>query len=487
MTSDDQNRLERVAVRMGRRRFMVLGGAGVAAAVLAACGSDSGGSSDTTAAPGTTAAAPGTTAAAPGTTAAAPGTTTGGGTGGVQTGGGGGDGEIKIGFVTPATGALAAFGGADEYITKGIEDYVKDGLMVGGKSYKVTILREDSESQPNTAGDKAAKLINEDAVDLMLVGDTPETTNPVASQCEANGVPCISSLAPWQPWFFGQNGDPAKGFEWTYHFFWGLEDVIATFLSMWNQVPTNKQVGGLFPNDGDGNAWGDKTNGFPTPLADAGYTLVDPGRYENGQQDFTAQITAFKNANCEVLTGVVIPPDFPVFWQQAHQQGYVPKAASVGKALLFPEAIKAIGDTAVGLSSEVWWSPSVPYKSSLTGTGAKELADGFEADTGNQWVQSLGFVHALYEVAFSALTKAGTTDKAALRDAISTLSQDTIVGNVAWGVGAPTNPVKNVAKTKLTGGQWRKGETPTGFELVIVDNSGNPDVPTGGTMEAITA
>jgi branched-chain amino acid transport system substrate-binding protein len=47
--------------------------------------------------------------------------------------------------------------------------------------------------------------------------------------------------------------------------------------------------------------------------------------------------------------------------------------------------------------------------------------------------------------------------------------------------------VKNVAKTKLTGGQWRKGATPTGFELLIVDNSGNPDVPTDGTMEPITA
>jgi branched-chain amino acid transport system substrate-binding protein len=352
----------------------------------------------------------------------------------------------------------------------------------------VTIIKEDSESDSNKAGEKAAKLINEDGIDLMLVGDTPDTTNPVCSQCEANSVPCISSLAPWQPWFFGQNGDPAKGFEWTYHFFWGLEDVIATFVSMWNQVPTNKQVGGLFPNDPDGNAWGDKTNGFPKPLQAAGYTLVDPGRYENGNQDFTAQITAFKNANCEVLTGVVIPPDFPTFWKQAHQQGYIPKAASVGKALLFPEAIKAIGDTAVGLSSEVWWSPSVPYKTSLDGGySAETLAKNFTTDTGNQWVQSLGFVNALYEVALAALTKAGSTDKTTVRDTISTLSVDTIVGNIAWGVGAPSNPVKNVAKTKLTGGQWSKGDTPTGFELVIVDNSGNPEVPTGGKMAAITA
>ena len=43
----------------------------------------------------------------------------------------------------------------------------------------------------------------------------------------------------------------------------------------------------------------------------------------------------------------------------------------------------------------------------------------------------------------------------------------------------------NVAKTKLVGGQWRVAETPTGYDLVIVDNTGNPDVPTGGTIEPI--
>ena len=70
-------------------------------------------------------------------------------------------------------------------------------------------------------------------------------------------MPCITTNCPWQPYFFGRNGDPKKGFTWTYHFFWGLEDVIASFLALWDGAPTNKVVGGLFPNDADGNAWGD--------------------------------------------------------------------------------------------------------------------------------------------------------------------------------------------------------------------------------------
>jgi branched-chain amino acid transport system substrate-binding protein len=462
---------ERAAWRMGRRRFLQVGAGGLAAAVLAACGDDDDGEQ---AEEGGSATTTGGTQAS-GTSAAPAGT-------GIV-GGGGGDGEIKIGLVTPATGALAVFAAADDFVTSGIEEFLADGLMVGDQSYTVTILREDSESNPDTAGQRAAKLINEDGIDLMVVGDTPETTNPVGSQCEANGVPCISSLAPWQPWFFGQNGDPATGFEWIYHFFWGLEDIIPTFIAMWDQVPTNKIVGGLFPNDGDGNAWGDETNGFPPPLEEAGYTLIDPGRYENGNQDFTAQINAFKDAGAEIVTGVMIPPDFPTFWRQAKQQGFVPKAASIGKALLFPEAVAAVGDDAVGLTTEVWWSPSHPYQSSLTGVTGPELATAYEEATGNQWVQSLGFVHALYEVAVAALVTAGSAEKEAVRDALGSLSLDTLVGPVAWGSG----PVKNVAKTTTVGGQWRQADTVTGFEIVIVDNSGNPDVPTAGSIEPITA
>ncbi|MDO8363691.1 MAG: ABC transporter substrate-binding protein [Actinomycetota bacterium] len=467
----DQIPTSKLGYSLGRRRFLALSGGGIAAAVLAACSKDDNGTA-TTQAPGTTG---GTD------TSAAPVTTTGG-----VTGGGGGDGTIKIGYVSPKTGALAAFGAADNYVVTGINEFVKDGLMVGGKSYTVEILVEDSESNPDTAAAKAAKLIDEDAVDLILVSSTPETTNPVSDTAEASGVPCISTVAPWQPWLIGRGGAPGAdaAFDWTYHFFWGLEDVIGTFLAMWGQVDTNKAVGGLFPNDGDGNAWGDAELGFPAPLKEAGYTLVDPGRYENLNQDFTAQINAFKDAGSEIITGVVIPPDFPTFWKQAKQQGFVPKVASIGKALLFPESIQALGSDGEGLTSEVWWSPSHPYSSSLVGLTAKEVTDAYTADTGSQWTQPLGFAHALFEVAFAALAAAGSADKTAVRDAIKTLSVDTIVGTVTWGADSPS---PNVAKTKLVGGQWRSADTPTGYDLVIVDNSGNPDVPAGGTVEPIAS
>lgn len=445
---------------MGRRRLLALGGGGLAAAILAAC-SKSSSTEDTTAPADTTAP--------------------------VDTGivgGGGADGTIKIGYVSPATGALAAFAAADTFIFDGIKTLFADGLRVGGKSYAIEILVEDSESDPNKAGEKAGKLITEDGIDIMLVGNTPETTNPVSDQCEANGVPCISSLAPWQPWFIGRGGKPGETqFNWTYHFFWGLEDIIPQFIAMWDQLDTNKSVGGLFPNDGDGNVWGDKTVGFPPALTAAGYTLTDPGRYENLNQDFTAQINAFKKGKVEVVTGVVIPPDFPTFWKQAKQQGFAPKGVSIGKALLFPESIQAIGKDAVGLTSEVWWHPTHPYTSSLTGVSPADLCAAYTAASGKQWSMAIGFAHALFEVAVAAIVAAGSTDKTAVRDAIKALNVNTIAGPVDFTSG----PVPNVAKTALCGGQWREADTPTGFDIVIVDNSLNPNAIKAGSVEPISA
>lgn len=385
---------------------------------------------------------------------------------------------VKIGYVSPQTGALASFGETDKWVIEQMKSAFKDGIVIGGKRHEVQIVLKDSQSNPNRAGEVANDLILKDKVALILTAGTPETANPVSDACELNEVPCISSVVPWQPWFFGRKGDPAKGFNWTYHVFWGLEDVIATYTNGWKTVATNKKVGGLFPNDGDGNAWGDKELGFPKPLAQMGFTLTDPGRFQNGTQDFSAQIAAFKKDGVEIVTGVVIPPDAKTFLTQAKQQGFKPKIITLGKALLFPGAIEALGDLGDGLSTEVWWSPSHPFTSSLTKQSAKALADAYEAGTKKQWTQPIGFSHALFEVAVDALSRAKSQKASDVRDAVAATSIDSVVGPVKWG---GQGPFKNVSKTPLVLGQWGKGKKYK-YEMVIVNDEAAKSIPVGGTL-----
>jgi branched-chain amino acid transport system substrate-binding protein len=399
---------------------------------------------------------------------------------------------VKLGYVSPRTGPLAAFAEADDFVIKAFLETVKDGLKIGADTYAVEVSVKDSQSDPNRAAAVAKELIVDQKIDLMLVASTPETTNPVATQCEIEEVPCISSVAPWQPYFIGRQANPGGGppawkpFNYTYHFFWGLEDVIAVFTNMWGQLDTNKQVGGLFPNDGDGNAWGDKQVGFPPVLDKLGYKLTDPGRYQNLTDDFSAQIAAFKSANADIITGVVLPPDFTTFWNQASQQGFKPKAASIGKAILFPVAVEALGNKGNNLSSEVWWSPSHPFKSSLNGMSASDVAAAYSKATGKQWTQPIGFIHALFEVAVDVLKRSDAVgEPAATVKAIAATKLDTVVGRIAWdGANLPPFAAKNIAKTPLVGGQWRLKDG-NKYDIVIVDNKTFPAIPVGGKMAAI--
>jgi branched-chain amino acid transport system substrate-binding protein len=375
--------------------------------------------------------------------------------------------EVVIGYVSPQTGPLAAFAAADAFIIeRAVRALDAKAIMVDGKKARFHVRRVDSQSNPTKAGEAAQGLITRDKVDLMVVGHTPDTTNPVGAVCEATHTPCISSLAPIGPWLAG------APYEWTYHFFWDLADLVKVFTGMWETLPTNKVVGGLWPNDPDGVAFAEA---FTKALTEKGYKVIDPGRYSNGTSDFTVFIQKWKEAGAEIITGVPIPPDWAACWRQCTQAGYKPKIASIGKAILFPAAVEAIGgDLAEGLSAEVWWSPAHPFKSSLTGETSAELAAAFP----QQWAQPLGFVYALFEIAGDVLSRAQSTDKEKVKKALAATKLDTMVGPVQF-------DDKHVGHTPLVGGQWTKGEKYP-WDLRIVYNETAPAIRKTADLKPIT-
>ena len=177
----------------------------------------------------------------------------------------------------------------------------------------------------------------------------------------------------------------------------------------------------------------------------------------------------------------MIPPDFATFWSQSAQQGFNPKIVTIGKALLFPSVIESLGDRGDGLSSEVWWSPSHPFTSSLTNSSSKQLADNYSKATRRPWTQPIGFKHALFEVVADVIKRTeDLDDPAAITSAIAATSLDTIVGKVDWSAG----PINNVTKTPLVAGQWQRENDQ--FDLKIVANSAAPDIPLTGELKLLS-
>lgn len=390
-------------------------------------------------------------------------------------------GTIKIGFVSPMTGPLSLFGETDSYTLEKIKALVGDGLEINGKTYTVEILARDAQSNPNKAAELAGELILNDEIHLMIPASTTDINNPVADQCELYGVPSISSSSPWQAYVMPRGGAD-QAFEWTYHFFWGLEDALATFVGLWKSVETNRKVGMLFPRNADGETWGNNDYGLPPEVRAAGFEAVTPSMFQPRTNDFSAQIGDFKAQNCEIVGGIAYVSDLKTFITQCSQQNYHPKVVTVAAALLFPSGIEAMGDLGEGMSTEVWWTPAFPFKSSLTGEVSADIAAKWESETGKQWTQPLGYSHALWEVVFDTLKRsANPLDRTANRDALKALDLDTLVGHISFKDG----PHPNICKTPIFGGQWVRGEKHP-FDLKIVDNSVSPLIEPEAKMELLS-
>ena len=391
---------------------------------------------------------------------------------------------LKVGFISPRTGPLGGFGETDGYVLDLARKALANGLQAGGKTWKVEILDQDTQSDPSRAGQLAKELINNQAIDLMLAVLTPETINPVADACEAAGVPCLSTVMPWEAWYFGRGAKPGapSPFKWTYHFGFGVEEFHKAYVSQWNLIETNKKVGVMYPNDADGNAI--RAHLAPA-LAKAGFTIVDPGAYETGTTDFTAQIALFRQEGVEIFNSFPIPPDFAAFWRQAAQQGLTQqiKICQVAKTGLFPSDIEALGDLGMNIGSAAYWHKAFPYKSTLTGVSGAELADGYETASGKQWTQQLGASLALLDAGFDALkASSDVKSKEAVAKAIATLKTTTIAGKVDFTSG----PVANVSPGPIIGTQWVKAPEGSKFALdyVVTENATDPNVPVGAKLIA---
>ncbi|MCD1634001.1 ABC transporter substrate-binding protein [Martelella mediterranea] len=376
-------------------------------------------------------------------------------------------GKIRMGYITPETGPLGLFGETDGYTVQKIREALGGRLQsANGDVYELEILERDSQSNPNKAAEIAGDLILNDEVHLLVPASTTDTILPAMEQAELYETPSISAGAPWQAVIMPRGGGE---FDWTYHFFWGLDEALNTFVGLWNGLETNRKVGMLFPQNIDGETWGNEEYGLPVPTRAAGYEVTIPGYFQPRTNDFSAQIATFKQAGCDIIGGITYPDDLKTFVTQCNQQGFKPKAVTVAAALLFPGSVEAMGPLGNGMTTEVWWTPAFPFKSSITGQTSREIADQWESEQNRQWTQPLGYSHSVLEVAIDVLKRsADPLDREANREALAATNLDTVVGHINFS----GQPHKNVCTTPIFGGQWVKGEK-WPYDLKIVDNSVN--------------
>ncbi len=388
---------------------------------------------------------------------------------------------LRIGFISPITGPLGSFGQTDAYVLARTRDALAEGVRFNNKPYTVEILDRDTQSDPARAGELALELIYKEQVDIMIAVSTPETINPVSDACEAAGVPCISTVMPWEAWYYGRGAKPGEPspYKYSFHFGFGADEFHRSYVSQWRQLETNKRLGVMYPNDPDGNAM--RAILLPK-LEAAGYEVTDPGPYESGTTDYSTQIKIFQDAGIEIFSSFPLPPDFSTFWRQAYQKGLHRqlKIVQLAKTGMFPGDLEILGRLGHRISSAAYWHRDFPYSSPVTGLSGIDLCDGYEAASNQQWTQQLGASLSAIDVTLAALSAAADPkDKEAVVRALPTLRAESIGGLVDFNTG----PVDNVATGPIIGTQWKmssEGEFP--FDYVITENATDPNIPISATL-----
>ena len=278
-------------------------------------------------------------------------------------------GTVKIGYVSPRTGPDAAFASADPFVLGKVRAAFARGLTIGGRSTRVEIVTADSQSSDTRAAQVAQQLITQDNVDIMLTTSAPETVNPVSDQCESAHVPCIGTIVPWQSWFLGRGGTigrtaaTSSSFKYTYLYFIGLEDELAAQSPGWKD-----------PDQPEGRRAVAERRGRPgvprrvhQGAARGRLQAHRPGRLLGRRDRLHHDHQQVQVLGVEIVQGCPLPPDFATFWKQASPMGYRPRIASIAKAILFPSVVVGLGPLGENLLTDAWWTPGMPWTSSLTG------------------------------------------------------------------------------------------------------------------------
>ena len=391
--------------------------------------------------------------------------------------------EIRIGSCQPQTGMYAAFGQGGSFGVKAaVEDINKlGGVLVGGVRVPLKLVDVNSESDPNKAGALAESLITQDKVQFLVNGDSPPPMHAGISQVAARyKVPFILSIGPLEPWMGMRSETPTK---WPYT--WGVGGfainsppktgdprfgkpgytIFDTWTGMLDQfgAQTNKKIGLICSDEPDGRGW---YTLFGPALSKLGYKVVgldkELGLMPLETTDFSSVIQAWKAAGVEILWGNCPGPFFGAVWKQAKGMGFTPKMVSIGRGAMFYNDVNAWGgDLPWGVSTEVWWHPSMGGAVGIGDTTSQSLADRWVKATNSPVIPAIAPGYGSVQVLVDAIQRADSVDPEKVNAALATTNLMTIRHLVKF-------DENHFSHVPIVFGQWFKTDKPQKWELKVI-------------------
>ena len=338
--------------------------------------------------------------------------------------------RIKIGYFGDLSGPTFNFG--QSAINGVLMAADKTNQFGGINSRRIDVVIQDDRGSPEEAARLAAKLIDQDKVVAIVAGGTSGNSRAAAPKAQSSHIPLISPSST----------DPAVTQTGDYIFracfvdsFQG--EVMASFAA--NTLKAKKAAVLFDFNSPYGRGL---TKFFELSFAKLGGQIVNEQSYTQGDSDFKGQLSSIKSAEPDVI---YIP-------------GYYGDVAKIAKQA------RAIGLNQPLLGGDGWDAPEL-WQLGGDALNGSYISTHYSVDDPSPAIQSfvqeykqrygnlLPDAHAAlaYDAArllFDAITRAGTTDGAKLREALAqTKNFEGVTGIIS--MDADRNAVKSAVVLKL--------------------------------------
>jgi branched-chain amino acid transport system substrate-binding protein len=331
---------------------------------------------------------------------------------------------IPVGAVVPLTGAFAG-GGAQ--VERGYQMAVDDINAAGGvyvEEYDANIPLElrilDDESDPTKTVSHLETHFSDGDVAAYLGGFGSSLHAAAAAIAEKNQVPYLGvAFALW--------GVHQQGYHYLFSPFFKSPDLSTVVYEFLNAtVPEGERPTrvGIFQEQTDwgvelGNMWRDNA-------ADYGYEVVLYEEYAPGTQDFTDLILKAQEANVETLLALPTPPDGVTMFKQMGEQNFTPKFSFVVRAPDVPTWAESLGVVGDDVTFAPGWHNAVQYP------GVEEINAKHMELMDRPADPMVGPSYAAVQILADAIERAGSLDRAAIRDAIAATDMETVIGPVTF-------------------------------------------------------
>lgn len=333
---------------------------------------------------------------------------------------------IRIGAPLALTGGLADEGKKQQVAYDMWLKRVNDagGIKVGDKQMKVELITYDYQSDEKRAQQMAERLITQDRVDFMTSPFGSGHTKVVAGVAERYGVPVMASVASSESVF-------NQGYKYLFGTLASNAGLVEAMIKVFGeQMPNARKIAILGREDV-----------FPRSMAaamldsakKAGLDIVHNEFYPVGALDHSASLSKIKASGADWIYITGYTKDLILARKQMADLGVTAPIVTMVTGPAYQEFIDGLDTLANGVSSTTWWHHSTEYTADDVFGSTKAFYDEFVA----REKHDPDYVHASAAAAMIALQKAiekaGTIDKAKVRDTLASLDVETFYGPIKFG------------------------------------------------------